>query len=239
MQATEKIWMNGDLVDWADAKIHVASHGLNYGSGVFEGIRCYDTHKGPAVFRLEEHLLRFENSARAPVHGAAVLDRGAPGRHARCRRRQRQRVVLHPSDRLLRIRRAGRLVDREPGRRRDHQLPMGRLPRRGQPDEGHHGEDLDLGARGTQRHSARSQGNGDLPQLDARDDGGAARRLRRGDHAVARRLHRRRPRGEHLRRQGRRAAYAATLDVDPSGDHARHDHRASRGIWATGSRRPS
>ena len=52
MQATEKIWMNGELVDWGDAKVHVASHGLNYGSGVFEGIRCYDTAKGPAVFRL-------------------------------------------------------------------------------------------------------------------------------------------------------------------------------------------
>ena len=64
MQATEKIWMNGELVDWADAKIHVASHGLNYGSGVFEGIRCYDTAKGPAVFRLEDHLARLENSAR-------------------------------------------------------------------------------------------------------------------------------------------------------------------------------
>ena len=64
MQGTEKIWMNGELVDWADAKVHVASHGLNYGSGVFEGIRCYDTAKGPAVFRLEEHLVRFENSAR-------------------------------------------------------------------------------------------------------------------------------------------------------------------------------
>ncbi|HEX4747426.1 MAG TPA: branched-chain amino acid transaminase, partial [Gaiellaceae bacterium] len=64
MQATEKIWMNGELVDWADAKIHVASHGLNYGSGVFEGIRCYDTPEGPAVFRLAEHLARLENSAR-------------------------------------------------------------------------------------------------------------------------------------------------------------------------------
>ena len=64
MEATEKIWMNGELVDWADAKIHVASHGLNYGSGVFEGIRCYDTSKGPAVFRLADHLVRLENSAR-------------------------------------------------------------------------------------------------------------------------------------------------------------------------------
>ncbi len=64
MQATEKIWMNGELVDWDDAKIHVASHGLNYGSGVFEGIRCYDTEHGPSVFRLAEHLVRLENSAR-------------------------------------------------------------------------------------------------------------------------------------------------------------------------------
>jgi branched-chain amino acid aminotransferase len=64
VQETEKIWMNGELVDWADAKIHVGVHGLHYGSGVFEGIRCYDTPKGPAVFRLREHLQRLHNSAR-------------------------------------------------------------------------------------------------------------------------------------------------------------------------------
>jgi branched-chain amino acid aminotransferase len=61
---TEKIWMNGELVDWADARIHVGSHGLHYGTGVFEGIRCYETSKGPAIFRLEEHLVRLHNSAR-------------------------------------------------------------------------------------------------------------------------------------------------------------------------------
>jgi branched-chain amino acid aminotransferase len=64
MQETEKIWFSGELVDWADAKIHVGSHGLHYGTGVFEGIRCYRTDRGPAVFRLAEHLQRFENSAR-------------------------------------------------------------------------------------------------------------------------------------------------------------------------------
>jgi len=64
MQETDKIWMNGDLVDWADAKIHVGVHGLHYGSGVFEGIRCYETEKGPAVFRLQDHLQRLEHSAR-------------------------------------------------------------------------------------------------------------------------------------------------------------------------------
>jgi branched-chain amino acid aminotransferase len=64
MRETEKIWMNGELVDWADAKIHVGSHGLHYGSGVFEGVRCYETERGSAVFRLTDHLKRLENSAR-------------------------------------------------------------------------------------------------------------------------------------------------------------------------------
>ena len=64
MQETEKIWMNGELIDWADAKIHVGAHGLHYGSGVFEGIRCYETEKGPAVFRLTDHLQRLSDSAR-------------------------------------------------------------------------------------------------------------------------------------------------------------------------------
>jgi branched-chain amino acid aminotransferase len=64
MRETEKIWMNGELVDWNDARIHVGAHGLHYGSGVFEGIRAYETEKGTAVFRLTDHLQRLENSAR-------------------------------------------------------------------------------------------------------------------------------------------------------------------------------
>jgi branched-chain amino acid aminotransferase len=64
MRETEKIWMNGELVDWADAKIHVGAHGLHYGTGVFEGIRCYETPKGPAVFRLADHMQRLHDSGR-------------------------------------------------------------------------------------------------------------------------------------------------------------------------------
>ncbi len=64
MQETEKIWWNGELIDWADAKIHVGAHGLHYGSGVFEGVRCYATPRGPAVFRLRDHYRRMERSAR-------------------------------------------------------------------------------------------------------------------------------------------------------------------------------
>ena len=64
MQATEKIWMNGELVDWDDARVHVGAHGLHYGTGVFEGIRCYDTPKGPSVFRLTDHMQRLHDSAQ-------------------------------------------------------------------------------------------------------------------------------------------------------------------------------
>jgi branched-chain amino acid aminotransferase len=64
MQELEKIWMNGALIDWADAKVHVGTHGLHYGSGVFEGIRAYETPKGSAVFRLTDHLQRFQDSAQ-------------------------------------------------------------------------------------------------------------------------------------------------------------------------------
>lgn len=60
----DKIWMNGELVPWGEAKVHVLSHALHYGSGVFEGIRCYKTVKGSAVFRLREHLRRLERSAK-------------------------------------------------------------------------------------------------------------------------------------------------------------------------------
>ncbi|MGH9688707.1 MAG: branched-chain amino acid transaminase [Candidatus Acidiferrales bacterium] len=60
---TEKIWCNGKFIPWDDAKIHVLSHVVSYGSAVFEGVRCYDTANGPAVFRLTEHMQRLVNSA--------------------------------------------------------------------------------------------------------------------------------------------------------------------------------
>ena len=59
-----KIWMNGALVDWADAKIHIASHVVHYGSGVFEGARCYDTPRGSACFRLDAHMRRLYDSSK-------------------------------------------------------------------------------------------------------------------------------------------------------------------------------
>lgn len=61
---TDQIWMNGELVAWDDAKIHILTHSLHYGTGVFEGIRAYETTRGPAVFRLTDHMVRLRQSAQ-------------------------------------------------------------------------------------------------------------------------------------------------------------------------------
>ena len=63
LQGTEKIWMDGSFVKWDDAKVHILTHSLHYGTAVFEGIRCYKTETGPAVFRLQEHTARLFDSA--------------------------------------------------------------------------------------------------------------------------------------------------------------------------------
>lgn len=64
VKKVEKIWMNGSLINWDEAKIHVLSHVIHYGSSWFEGIRCYETKKGSAIFRLDEHLKRLVDSAK-------------------------------------------------------------------------------------------------------------------------------------------------------------------------------
>lgn len=64
MQKSSKIWLNGELVEWDQAKIHVLTHGLHYGTGVFEGIRCYETNEGTIIFRMQEHVKRLFNSAK-------------------------------------------------------------------------------------------------------------------------------------------------------------------------------
>lgn len=63
MKTSDLIWFNGDLIPWGDAKVHVMAHALHYGSSVFEGIRCYATPQGPAIFRLEDHVERLFASA--------------------------------------------------------------------------------------------------------------------------------------------------------------------------------
>jgi branched-chain amino acid aminotransferase len=64
VKQADLIWMNGDFVPWDEAKVHVLTHGLHYGTGVFEGVRCYDTEIGPAVFRHQDHIDRLYRSAK-------------------------------------------------------------------------------------------------------------------------------------------------------------------------------
>jgi branched-chain amino acid aminotransferase len=64
IQTARTIWHNGELLDWDDAKIHVMTHGLNHASVLFEGIRCYPTARGPALFRLQEHIERLFDSCK-------------------------------------------------------------------------------------------------------------------------------------------------------------------------------
>ena len=70
LEPTPKVWMNGELVDWENARIHILTHTLHYGMGVFEGIRTYETPNGPAVFRLTDHIERLARSAHIDRPGS-------------------------------------------------------------------------------------------------------------------------------------------------------------------------
>ncbi len=97
MEKAELIWQNGEFVAWDDAQVHVLSHGLHYGTGVFEGIRAYETEQGTAVFRMREHLDRLEKSAQLyfmelPYDREALRD----ATHELIRRNQLRSCYIRP-----------------------------------------------------------------------------------------------------------------------------------------------
>ena len=230
MQETDKIWVNGELVDWADAKVHVGSHGLHYGSGVFEGIRCYETENGPAVFRLQDHLQRLDDSAK-------VLYMDLPYSVAELRAATHELIAANglPACYLrplafygygeLGVQATGNPVDvvimsfpwpaylGEEGQRTGITTMVSSWERVGP---------------NVIPHVAKATGH--LPELDARDDRGPPRRLRRGDHAHPRGLRRRRPGREHLHREGRQAQHARRSRCRSCPGHARHDHPPRRAL---------
>ena len=240
MQETEKIWMNGELVDWADAKVHVGVHGLHYGSGVFEGIRCYDTPKGPAVFRLGDHMQRLQNSARllymqipysvdelTAACNELIGANGLPECYIRP-------IAFYGYGEL------GVADARQSRRDGDHELAVGRR----------------TSARTALQDGIRAkisswqrvppnvvphvvEGDRRLPELDARGHRGEQRRLRRGDPADAGGHRCRRLRREHLRRARRRPLHARPRDRDPARDHARlgHPDRAGSRLHGASRRR--
>src|SRR5215213_782317 len=97
MDKAELIWQNGEFVAWDDAQVHVLSHGLHYGTGVFEGIRAYETEHGTAIFRMGEHLERLEKSAQL-YFMELPFDRGAlsDATHELIRRNQLRSCYIRP-----------------------------------------------------------------------------------------------------------------------------------------------
>ena len=133
MNQADYIWMNGELVRWEDAKVHVLTHALHYGSAVFEGVRAYETKRGTAVFRYREHLERLHRSAELYyMELPYTLEKLREATHEVIAVNKLSEL-LHPPDRLPRLRRDGPLPAERSGRRRDRRLAVGRLPRRGRP----------------------------------------------------------------------------------------------------------
>ena len=112
MDTAELIWQNGEFVAWEDAKVHVLTHGLHYGTGVFEGIRCYETERGPAVFRHHEHLARLEKSAELYYFKLPYSAEELRAGDQRAAAPDRPALRLHPAARLPRLRRDGPLRER-------------------------------------------------------------------------------------------------------------------------------
>ncbi len=82
MNTADQIWLNGEFVAWEDAKVHVLTHALHYGTWVFEGVRAYDTDQGTAVFRHEDHIRRLEESAKLYYMDLPFSQRADPRGHA-------------------------------------------------------------------------------------------------------------------------------------------------------------
>ena len=137
MQPTKKIWFDGAFVPWEDAKVHVLTHALHYGYAIFEGIRCNSTPKGPAVFRLREHIKRLVNGTKVyRMKLPFTEERARPGL-PRPGEAQRPQRLLRPPDRLQLLRGDGGEPDEEQDLGRDSSLGVGRLSRRRRDGEGH------------------------------------------------------------------------------------------------------
>ena len=172
---TGKIWMNGKMVDWKDATIHVATHALHYGSGVFEGIRAYDSTRGTNVFRLPEHMRRLcRTRCRIYRMDSPYTPRPAHRRRARDHPRQRLQGLLHPAAALPRLLAAGRQPAALPGRSVDHRVGMGRVSRRRGARQGRGRRRELVDAHRAEHVPGAGQGDRQLRQLRPDQDAGDA-----------------------------------------------------------------
>ena len=233
----EKIWMDGELVDWADAKIHVLSHALHYGTGVFEGIRAYETARrsGRVAHRRASPPSVPLREALSPGHPVLRRSgrRGDEGRDPR----ERVAVVLRPAARDPRLRGDGRQSAERAGERHHRRVAVGRVPRRGRARAGRPDQDQQLAPERPELAPVRREGDGPVHQQRAREGGVAEGRLRRGDHAERARLHHRRLGRERLHRSGRRPHHAADRRPDVSTASRAAASSRSRATSATRSAR--
>ena len=130
IQKVDTIWMDGEFVDWDDATIHVLTPTLHYGWGVFEGIRAYETDRGPAVFMHREHMERLHRSSRILQMDVPFAVDELMEATRELIRRQRAAQLLHPSPCVPGVWRDGPEPDAERGARVDRRLALGHLPRR-------------------------------------------------------------------------------------------------------------
>ena len=233
----DKIWMNGELVPWDEAKVHVLTHALHYGSGVFEGIRCYKTPEGPAVFRLDEHLKRLVRSAKLYYMPVPYTRRASSTtRPSRCIEangldacyirpivfRGYGEMGLFPLNAPVEVAIAA--------------WPWGAYLG----DEGiEHGIRAKISSIQSLDHTAlarAAKATRPVPQQHPRQDRGDERRLRRGDHAHRARPRRRGLGREHLRGARRRAHDAAAQRRRARGHHPRRRHADGRADGHPGAR---
>ena len=187
IEETEKIWMDGELVPWDEAKVHVLTHTLHYGSGVFEGIRAYPTSRGPAVFRLTEHMSRLHDSA-------TLLHMDIPYSVEELVAATKETIRANKVESCY-IRPLAYLGYGEMGLNplpcqvnvSIAVWPWGTYLGDEGITQGRPHEDLDLATHGPEHQPGRGQGHRHLHQLEPGQGRGAARRLRRGDPAQHRR----------------------------------------------------
>ena len=236
IQKVDKIWMDGELVDWDDAKIHVLTHTLHYGSGVFEGIRAYHTADGPAVFRLTDHIRRLLQSATMLMiespYSRRTARRGDQGDGAG----QQHRGLLHPAADLPGLRRDGPQPVALHRQRLDRRLAVGHLPRRGGHQARRPLQDRLLAPPGPEHDPAGGQGHRPVRQLQpgqGRSPQGGLRRGHPPEHSGPRvGVHRREP----VHRQGRANHHAPALGGGARRHHPRlhHGDRPGSGVRGGG-----
>jgi hypothetical protein len=226
---TEKIWMDGELVDWADATVHVLTHTMHYGSGVFEGIRAYPTSRGVAVFRLGDHIRRLFASAKV-----FMID--IPFTVDQIIEATREVVRVNGLNDGCYLRPLVYLGYGEMGlnplpcpvQRVHRRLAVGHLPGRRGRGQRRDVQDQLVAAPRPQRRPDRGQGHRDVRELLAGQGGGDQGRVRRGHPARPQRQRQRVHRREHLHRARRRPHHPADLGRRRAGRHhpeLRRDHR--------------